>query len=550
MAVTFRLDDVDRASDRRPTRTLAEALGEALALGGDPGLAVIDHGSTHPLLGAVHVAFAEHRPLVLSPDAVWLTIAQGVAQHVRRSAEVLRPRLVRHAGKKQLSIDVDGPMPADPAAWASVVAAFRGRLADELGEGRARLLECDFSTSTEVELVASQIALMDVYSAYFDFYIYCVCGIPEITLLGTPDDWRRIRQRIDVLAELDLEFWTRSLALITDEFVRAASGDPDITFWRRIYKPRDSYGSELITGWIARLYPYLRSAGTESYVNPLLGLPIDEPRDLGPDDGSWFWGPGITSRSVSTGPCVARVQVVDRVHDERRDLALHGGVLAVAQDSEGRLAPVCGWFLRSAPSIAMVVERIRAEHASTPAPPLDRDLEGRVQGPADFIGLYREIGEATLFAATRPWRIRPIAEHQQIEFSSPHDRTIDALRFLDLPDGTFVAHTSFGAGECLLRGRIDALEPGPPEQLSYPAQNCRSRQSLDEVEVIDGTLAAVLAAALDSGGSTELPSTKRMMEVLPEYMLESRDMFWARLRGAASEAEKVEKDMSDETGPS
>jgi Domain of unknown function (DUF4419) len=35
---------------------------------------------------------------VLSPDAVWLTIAQGVAQHVRMNAEELRPRLVNHGG--------------------------------------------------------------------------------------------------------------------------------------------------------------------------------------------------------------------------------------------------------------------------------------------------------------------------------------------------------------------------------------------------------------------------------------------------------------------
>jgi hypothetical protein len=520
MAVTFRLDDVDRASDRCPTRTLAEALGEALALGGDPGLEVIDHGPTHPLLGAVHVAFAEHRPLVLSPDAVWLTIAQGVAQHVRRHAEVLRPRLVRHAGKKQLGIDLDGPMPADPAAWARVVATFRGRLADELGEGRARLLECDFSTSTEVERVASQIALMDVYNAYFDFYMMCVCGIPEITLLGTPEDWRQIRQRIDVLAELDLEFWTRSLAPITDEFVRAASGDPDIAFWRRIYKPRDAYGGERITGWIARLYPYLRSAGTEARLNPLLELPIDEPRDLDPDETDRFGGAGIFSDSVSTGPCVARVHVFDRVHEERRDLALHGGVLAVALDAEGRLVPVCGWFLRpAAASIAMVVERLRAEHAWAPASPRDHDLEHRVEGPADFIGLYRELDEATLFAATRPWWVRPLAEHQEIEFLLPYGWATDAVRFLDLPDGTFVAHTSFGEGECLFRGRIDALESGPSEERSYPARRCRSHQSPDEVEVIDGTLASLLAAALDSGGSTALPSTKRMMDVLPEYLL-------------------------------
>lgn len=129
MSATFRLDDVSRATDRRAVRRFAEALGEALAMGGDPELAVIDHGPTHPLLGAVHVA-----------------------------------RLVRHAGMKVQEVALDGPMPADAAAWATIVAAFRERLADEVGGGRARLLECDFSTTTEVERVASQIVLMDVYS--------------------------------------------------------------------------------------------------------------------------------------------------------------------------------------------------------------------------------------------------------------------------------------------------------------------------------------------------------------------------------------------------
>ncbi|WAS94937.1 hypothetical protein [Nannocystis punicea] len=39
--------------------------------------------------------------------------------------------------------------------------------------------------------------------------------------------------------------------------------------------------------------------------------------------------------------------------------------------------------------------------------------------------------------------------------------------------------------------------------------------------MIDGTLASLLAAALDSGGSTELPATKRMVDVPPAYLLAS-----------------------------
>jgi hypothetical protein len=43
--------------------------------GGDGDKIVFKNGAdcVAPLLAAVHVAFAQHRPLVLAPDAVWLT---------------------------------------------------------------------------------------------------------------------------------------------------------------------------------------------------------------------------------------------------------------------------------------------------------------------------------------------------------------------------------------------------------------------------------------------------------------------------------------------
>ena len=101
---TFRVDHVEPAIERLPTTPLRDRLPDALAIGGDPATPVIDHGASHPLLAAVGMAFAQHRPLVLSPDAVWLTIAQGVAQHVRLHAEALRSRLVRHTGRERLTI--------------------------------------------------------------------------------------------------------------------------------------------------------------------------------------------------------------------------------------------------------------------------------------------------------------------------------------------------------------------------------------------------------------------------------------------------------------
>jgi hypothetical protein len=115
--ISFGVDDVVPASDALPTRALRTLWPEAMAIGGDPALPVLEPDGVHPLLSAVGRAFADHRPLVLSPDAVWLTIAQGVAPHVRLHAEELRPRLVGRAGRERLTVEIDRAMPDDAESW-------------------------------------------------------------------------------------------------------------------------------------------------------------------------------------------------------------------------------------------------------------------------------------------------------------------------------------------------------------------------------------------------------------------------------------------------
>ncbi len=122
-------------------------------LAGIQRVPIIDRGETHALLGAVGIVFAQHRPLVLSPDAVWLTIAQGVAQPVRLHAEALRSRLSRTAAASDSRVEVPA---CRPISWSAAVSAFRDQLAGEIGDGRVRRFECDFSTSTEVDRIAAR----------------------------------------------------------------------------------------------------------------------------------------------------------------------------------------------------------------------------------------------------------------------------------------------------------------------------------------------------------------------------------------------------------
>jgi hypothetical protein len=208
----------------------------------------------HPLVEAVHLAFSQHRPLILSPDIIWLTIAQGFGHHIRANAEHSRGRLVKHDGRKQLVVSA---VRLDATSWKGFIAAFSAQIREASDPVLHETLLCDFSTTTPAVRTASEVVLMDTFEKYFEYAIECICGIPQVTVQGTPEDWRRIRERVEVLETFDLDWWVPRLRPILDEFVRTAEGNPDRDFWKAIYKPEVAYGAKPITGWIVDLFPYL-----------------------------------------------------------------------------------------------------------------------------------------------------------------------------------------------------------------------------------------------------------------------------------------------------
>ncbi|MFI6226008.1 DUF4419 domain-containing protein [Micromonospora echinospora] len=494
--VTFRVDEVTPAAEVLPTRPLGELFGDVLVFGGDPALPVLVPDGVHPLLDAVGRAFADHRPLVLSPDAVWLTIAQGVAQHIRLHAEELRPRLVGHAGRERLTVVVDGPMPQDAAAWQDVVESFQKLLAAEVSA--ADTFECDFSTSTEIDRLAGRVVLLDAYSPYFSLWLVCVCGIPSITVTGTVEDWRKIRTRVDAVAGFGLQTWCRSLAPIVDQFVRAAAGDVDVAFWRRIYNPVDAYGGEVVTGWAARLYPYLRGEGVVDRPNPLLELPIDEPRDATVDGRGFYQGAGIRTDQVPATLSRATVNVNDRTAGDNRAVALHAGLVGVAQDDDGGLRPVAGWYLApTAVEIDDVIDRIVRDHQTDP--PQSTWL---FNAPAEVVALYRRVGSATLFDT---WRLLPVAAHRRVH-RGPGEHSL--LAIIDLADGRSVCAALDNETQPI--HWVVCRVEGVASERSDVDVLFRLVDEPADVPVYGTSLAQLLDAALDSDGDIAHLGTGRL----------------------------------------
>ena len=214
-------------------------------------------------------AYADHRPLVLSPDMVWLIISQGFSRYVNAHTEEMRDLLVSHEGKMELVTISDDNILLPGANWEDVLNDFSACIARETKGELADLMTADFTTTSITERIASQISLMDVVKEYFIFTrISAICGIPTITLEGTPEDWQKVLDKVSRLRKYNLEKWSDDLVAILKEFVQASKGKPNKMFWQNIVKKRrvdqinigrgclpDPKRTTYVDGWILKFFP-------------------------------------------------------------------------------------------------------------------------------------------------------------------------------------------------------------------------------------------------------------------------------------------------------
>ena len=211
-------------------------------------------------------AYAEHRPLVLSPDMIWVLISQGFARYVDAHAEEMRDMIVSHDGKMDLAVQTDKDLLTEETDWEQILSDFTARIHENTKGDIAKTITADFSTTGVTERITSQITLMETMKNYFDFIVvYLACGIPNITLKGTPDDWQKVLDKTQQLEQYDMTEWINSLKPILREFVRASNGNPNQKFWKNMVKKTDPNkliggGCDFreptqLDGWILKFFP-------------------------------------------------------------------------------------------------------------------------------------------------------------------------------------------------------------------------------------------------------------------------------------------------------
>jgi hypothetical protein len=353
---TFAVDDVRVGTEMLPTERLKESVEKLL---GTPVEAcdsytatVVQQPGFHSLVAAADLAYQGHFPLVLSPDVIWLTLAQGFARHVANNAEQLRARIVPDGGRATLAVRRDDFFRGSSEnPWAEVWPAFCDQIRDHIGAEAHGLVVCDFSTTGPVERAASEVVLMDAVQSYFQYRFVTLCGIPAVTLEGSVEDWEKIRERVGRLAQYDLAWWTDRVGPVIDEFVKAAKGSPTASFWKGLYKEDNSSGGPYVSGWLVRLLPYLKHRDfvcqvpndyRTGYYTPWRTDLRNFMLDGGPRMG------GLTHDQLPSS--VSAVPFTWEYEGEGFDYQFLAGVTAVTQDGGTRaVRPRVGWAVRLTP---------------------------------------------------------------------------------------------------------------------------------------------------------------------------------------------------------
>lgn len=326
-------------------------------------------------------AWCQHRPVVLTPDAIWLIICQQFSHIVNENPEKYRGVLVNHEGKKELKVE-SNDLFSNQADWEGLISRFTAEIDKYTNNGLATTLVADFSTTGTDERIASEVTLMDVVKPYFEnTAIYVICGIPSITLTGTPDDWRKVLEKTLALEAFGLGWWTTELEPILQEFVKAAEGHPDYWFWKDIVnktRPRTIQGplcskrQPKITkfdGWFLKFFPYDNKGKTPAKV--------DITQTMLPE--------------TVVVPFKYQVVNLDGVVLEETTLELVAGIVGVLEDPDDfAMTPKIGWFVRTVKEAAKVAVQdapIELGQSHNPGLTMDATVRYWDEGPLTYADL-------------------------------------------------------------------------------------------------------------------------------------------------------------------
>lgn len=217
---------------------------------------LISGGYKHGLINAIYTAYCNHTPLRLRPDDLWSSIVIILGKYINNNKE-LRSKIMKADEKIHIKVDRgDGSI-----NWIDVTEEIMHQLQAITNYDIVELIRPNFTTTTDKDRLIASISLMSGLRKKTSFSIGFACGISQVTLEGTEDDWNTLILKAEKIRDLEdevLNNWVSLLIVVLKKIHDSYSGNVDEEFWQRICTsiPRGSGGEQLFKGWFLVFCPF------------------------------------------------------------------------------------------------------------------------------------------------------------------------------------------------------------------------------------------------------------------------------------------------------
>jgi len=205
-------------------------------------------------VGTLFKCYNSHHNVTIRPDDVWIAILTQFSRYVETNAEELRNKFVNFGGKKKVFVSMPSLMTADYGLIAKdLVTEISKNIVDP---NIRNWLIPNFSTTTPNDIIVGSIIMMASMQKYFDCYGCICCGIPQVTMMGTTEDWIEVKNRANELLKYDnkakhMSIWHKLLDPILDNFIKSRKGNPDVEWWNKICSHHSGgSGPSYMSGWL------------------------------------------------------------------------------------------------------------------------------------------------------------------------------------------------------------------------------------------------------------------------------------------------------------
>ena len=299
----------------------------------------------HGLISTIINAYSYHIPLILRPDDIWISIITAFALFVKNNPNKFKNIFKCHPrDKKDLIIKRDGSFDDDMANidnWSQILEQFINLIRDNVKTNICDEIMPNFTTTTQIDKNVCIITLMTSLQNYFTYGIEYFCGLSKVTLLGTLEDWIKLKDKVNFINQFNIKVlnnWTKLLDHVLNQFIEAYKGNVDESFWQRICTKeiRGSGSQKKYKGWMLVFCPFAQPS--DKFHKEKIKYILNDYDEI---METHCYGEINDDNIVE---CINKVPIIINNNGTTHNMSLYSGILG-AQYENNELKPNIGFYI-------------------------------------------------------------------------------------------------------------------------------------------------------------------------------------------------------------